>query len=37
MLSLQAIREYIAWDDSVHGVVPNQGTQVFLDKAWLAQ
>ena len=36
MLSLQAIREYIAWDDSVHGVVPNQGTQVFLDKTWIA-
>lgn len=35
MLSLQAIREYIAWDDSVHGIVPNQGTQVFLDKAWI--
>jgi peptide/nickel transport system substrate-binding protein len=36
MLSLQAIEEYIAWHDDVHGVVPNQGTQVFLDKAWIA-
>lgn len=35
VLSLQAVREYIAWDDSVHGIVPNQGTQVFLDKAWI--
>ena len=36
MLSLQAIEEYIAWHDDVHGVVPNQGTQIFLDKAWIA-
>src|SRR5690606_21297497 len=36
MLSLSATREYIAWDDSVRGIVPNQGTQVFLDKAWIS-
>jgi peptide/nickel transport system substrate-binding protein len=35
-LSLQAVPEYIAWRPAVHGVVPNQATQAFFDKAWIA-
>jgi peptide/nickel transport system substrate-binding protein len=37
LLALQAIRERIVWDKSVHGTVANQGTQVFLDKTWIAR
>jgi ABC-type oligopeptide transport system substrate-binding subunit len=34
-VALEAVHEYIAWTPKLHGVTPNQSTQVHLDKAWL--
>ena len=30
-----AVEEYVAWDKKVNGIVPNNATVVFFDKAWI--